>query len=142
LLACVLVIIPCATAAHGSASSGHGDEPAGAHADSNDPIRGIKLGEFLVRDLAPIEGTKTRISFTLYAAVKREHAPEFERILRHQEARIRDHILTAVRLVPPQAFDEPDLETFRRRILLRLRRAMPELQIDELFLTDFNFMVK
>jgi hypothetical protein len=111
-------------------------------ADSNDPIRGIKLGDFLLRDHSPIEGVKTRISFTLFAAVKKEHAAEFEKILHHQQARINDHILTAVRLVPLQAFDEPELKTFRRRIQLRLRRAMPELKMDELYLTDFNFISK
>jgi hypothetical protein len=142
LLSIVLGLLQCAGVALGSGGGGHGHAPAVEATDSSDPIRGIKLGDFLLRDHSPIEGVKTRIGFTLYAAVRKEHAAEFERILHHQQARINDHILTAVRLVPLQAFDEPDLKTFRRRILLRLRRAMPELKIDELFLTDFNFISK
>jgi hypothetical protein len=142
LLSFVFVVLQMPAAVFGSGGGGHGHEPAAERVDSDAPIRGINLGEFLLRDLAPVEGTKTRISFTLYAAVKRENAADFERILNHQEARIRDHILTAVRLVPLQAFDEPDLRTFQRRILLRLRRAMPELAIEELYVTDFNFMSK
>ena len=142
LLPLTLALIQLPTTASGSAPAADGHEAADEHANSNAPIVGIKLGEFLVRDLSPVEGTKLRVNFKLYCGVKREDSSAFQKKLHEQEARFRDHVLTAVRLVPLQAFEEPDLKTMRRRILLRLRRAMPELKIDELYLTDFNFLSK
>lgn len=136
----MLCMLPIGGVAVGSSPAGHGHEAAEEAANSNDPIRGIKLGEFLLRDFSPIEEMKMRLHFTLYAVVKREHAAAMEKHLHDHEARIRDHVLTAVRLVPWRAFEEPDLHTFRRRILLRLRRAMPDLEIEDLCLTDFNFL--
>ncbi|MEX2172408.1 MAG: hypothetical protein WD851_24015 [Pirellulales bacterium] len=142
LLPLTLALFLVTSSVFGSTPTAHGHEAADEHANSNAPIVGIKLGEFLVRDLSPVEGTKLRVNFKLYCGVKREDASAFQKTLHEQEARFRDHVLTAVRLVPLQAFEEPDLKTMRRRILLRLRRAMPELAISELYLTDFNFLSK
>ena len=142
LLPLTLALCLMTTPVGGSPPAADGHAPTDEHANSNAPIVGIKLGEFLLRDLSPVEGTALRANFTLYCGVKREDASAFQKTLHEQEARFRDHVLTAVRLVPLQAFEEPDLKTFLRRILLRLRRAMPELAIGELYLTDFNFLSK
>jgi hypothetical protein len=45
-------------------------------------------------------------------------------------------------MVPLAYFDEPDLKTFRRRILLRLRRALPALVIDDVYVSDFQLRVQ
>jgi hypothetical protein len=37
-----------------------------------------------------------------------------------------------------EEYDDPELKKFRRRILLRLRRALPELPIEEIRLSDFT----
>ena len=59
----------------------------------------------------------------------------------HQQ-KIRDEIITTTRLTPLGVFQEADLATFRRRILIRLRRTLPELGIDRLYVSDFGLIVK
>jgi hypothetical protein len=59
-----------------------------------------------------------------------------------QTHRVRNHVITSARLVHPSEFDDPTLHAFRRRIYLRLRRAVPELPIKEIFITDFSYIVE
>ena len=46
------------------------------------------------------------------------------------------------RLVPVEEFDDAEFTKFRRRILLRLRRTLPELTIDGVYVSDFNLVVE
>jgi hypothetical protein len=55
---------------------------------------------------------------------------------------LRDLVITATRLTPLNAFQEPDLATFRRRILMRLRRALPELTVEDLYFSEFDLTIK
>ena len=45
-------------------------------------------------------------------------------------------------MTPLPLFDEADLKSFRRRIFLRLRRALPELAIDDVYISEFQLTVK
>jgi hypothetical protein len=56
--------------------------------------------------------------------------------------KLRDQVITATRLAPLAIFEEADLATFRRRILVRLRRALPQLEFDDLYISDFGLQVK
>ena len=51
-------------------------------------------------------------------------------------------MIIATRRVPLVDFDDPELKAFRRRILLRLRRMMPELAIDDIYVSDFQLDVE
>jgi hypothetical protein len=51
-------------------------------------------------------------------------------------------VITVSRLIPLAHFDESDLKTFRRRILLRLRRALPELVLVDVYVSDFQLKVQ
>jgi hypothetical protein len=44
--------------------------------------------------------------------------------------------------VPLAEFDEAELKSFRRRILLRLRRAIPELELKDVFVSEFELKVQ
>jgi hypothetical protein len=55
---------------------------------------------------------------------------------------VRDQVIMATRLVPVEEYDDAELTKFRRRILLRLRRTMPELMIEDVFVSDFNLVVE
>ena len=80
--------------------------------------------------------------FILYATVKKEEFKTAQRLVEEHRQKIRDLVITATRLAPLIVFQEPDLAAFRRRILVRLRRAMPELAIDELYVSDFDLAIK
>jgi hypothetical protein len=51
-------------------------------------------------------------------------------------------VITATRLAPLAVYNEADLASFRRRILVRLRRAMPELVLEDVYISDFTLIVK
>lgn len=115
------------------------DEP---EAEAEEPvIEGVLLGRFYIRDIYGAEGAKVRMSFALYAAVTDEAASDFRAILSRTEARVKDEVLTAVRMSRLRDFQEPELERFRRRILMRLRRTAPRLAIERLLIGEFEFFV-
>lgn len=127
-------------ASHGAAEH----EPAEAveEATSDSKTGGIKLGEFRIRSDYPAEAQKSTVKFVLYAAVKGDQSADMKRLVEEHQQKLRDQIITATRLAPLAVFEEPDLATFRRRLLIRLRRVMPELVVEDLYITDFNLLVK
>jgi hypothetical protein len=131
------------------ASDGHGGEkpPAeSAEADESDDVseesatgtRAIKLGEFSIRVFHGASSRKDTVSFILHATVGKDEYPTFVRFYSHHKNKVRDQVIVATRLVPIDDYDDPELKKFRRRILLRIRRAMPELPIEEIYLSDFS----
>lgn len=115
---------------------------ASAEATTDSAIRGVELGEFRIRSYYPVEAQKSTVKFVLFAAVKSQRFAEVERFVDEHRQKLRDHVITATRLAPLAVFEEPELTTFRRRILMLLRRTLPELEIDELYISDFNLQIK
>ncbi len=101
---------------------------------------GFRLGEFIVKDSRPVDNEKFTLEFELYALVDPGETERFAVAFAGLEHRVRDKVLTSVRLSPVELFEEPDLAGFRRRILLRLRRAVPELAIEAVLVTDFRML--
>jgi hypothetical protein len=125
------------------ASGGHGVAEAPAESqdvseESAAGTRAIKLGEFNIRVYHSVSTRKDSVSFILYATVKKDDYPTFEGLYSHHKNKVRDQVVVATRLVPVEDYDDPELKKFRRRIWLRLRRSMPELPIDDLYLSDFS----
>ena len=119
-------------------------ESAEAHGGENSGVKGngIELGQFKIRSDYPAEAQKSTVRFVLYAAIKPEHIDEMQHLVEEHQIKLRDEIITATRLTPLGVFEEPNLTTFRRRILIRLRRTLPELAVEELYVSDFGLMVK
>lgn len=127
-----------ATESHGG-HGGHGEHGGEA---ANPDSHGIPLGEYRIRSYYPVDAQKSTVRFSLYATVKDERFAESKQLVEEHRQKLRDQILTATRLAPLSAFQEPDLESFRRRILVRLRRALPELEIEELYLSEFDLTIR
>lgn len=128
---------------HTSAASEHGAKAAPAESDdvseeSASGTRAIKLGEFSIRVYHTTSSRKDKVSFILHATVKKDHYPTFEHLYGNRKNKVREQVIVATRLVPIEDYDDPELKQFRRRIMLRLRRALPELPIDDLYLSDFS----
>jgi hypothetical protein len=126
---------------HGS----HAANPAHAEPQAVDPninSRGIDLGEYLIRSHYPVQAQKSIVRFALFATTQKERMAEIRTLAEHRKHKIRDQVIIVSRLIPLALFDEPDLKTFRRRILLRLRRALPELVIDEVYVSDIQLKVQ
>jgi hypothetical protein len=120
--------------------------PASATAPLKDvddsAVHGIKLGEFKIRSDYPAEAQKSTVRFVLYAAVKEDRMAAMDAIISQHREKLRDEIITATRLTPLGMFELPDLKGFRRRLFIRLHRTVPELVIDDLYISDFGLIVK
>lgn len=136
---------------HAPAEDAHGEAAAhGATAATDDEVseesssgfRAIKLGEFQIRTSNSVLSRKDNVTFVLHATVKNDDYPTFDRHYRHHKNKVRDQVVTATRLVPVEDYDDPELKKFRRRILLRLRRALPELPITDVYLSDFTLSIE
>jgi hypothetical protein len=121
-------------------------EPATAEnhveAGKGNEIHGVSLGDFRIRSYYPVDAQKSTVRFTLYATVKDGHFAEVQRLVEAHRQKLRDQIITATRLAQLAVFQEPDLGSFRRRVLVRLRRAVPELTIDDLYVSEFDLTIK
>ncbi len=102
----------------------------------------FKLGEFRIKNFRPVEREKVTLDFTVYIEVDEGQQERFEQAWRSREHRVRNQIITSARLVPPNQFDDPTLHALRRRIYLRLRRAVPELPVGQVFISDFSYIVE
>ena len=67
---------------------------------------------------------------------------ESQHLLENRLNKMRDQIIVVTRLMPLGDFDDPELKNFRRRILLQLRRILPELSIENVYVSDFNIRVE
>ncbi len=147
MLACELVALLGFVGVSGANEHGGHDE----HGSASKPIvpessafstRGVELGEYRIRAYYAAEGQKSKVGFTLYAIVDKERFAESEEIFEHRKQKLRDQVIIAARLVPLAEFDDAELKSFRKRILLRIRRTMPELSIDDVYVSDFNLAVE
>jgi hypothetical protein len=114
----------------------------GEKSKSQPEIHGIELGKFSVRTHRAVPTQMNRVSFTLYARVPAEEAKHFEQLHEHRENKVREQVIVATRLVPVEEYDDAEFTKFRRRILLRLRRTLPELPIDDVYVSDFDLVVE
>ena len=119
--------------------------PAAALAPLNntsEEAHGIKIGEFKIRSEYPAEAQKSTVRFVLFVSVKGDRLAAMEAIVSQHREKLRDEVITATRLTPLGMFEEPDLKSFRRRIFIRLHRTVPELVIDDIYISDFGLIVK
>jgi hypothetical protein len=150
IAAITFALAACGTglaSAHGETSHGetsHGE--TGAETESDDAAgaktRGIEIGEFRIRAYYPVQAQKSMVRFVLFATVSGERYSDTKRMMRNRQHKIRDQVITATRMVPLVEFDQSDLASFRRRILLRLRRTLPELEIDDVYVSNFELKVQ
>jgi hypothetical protein len=128
----------------GSDHGGHGGhEPVEEEVvESATGYRGVELGKFSIRTYRPVTQRREDVDFTLYATVKSEDYKDFDRLYKHRANKVKDQVVVATRLLPIDSYDDPELKTLCRRILLRLRRAMPELKFENLYVSDFNLVVE
>jgi len=130
-------------AASGHGTPAHAEEAAAGAADySGLKIRGVNLGHFSVRSYYPVDAQKTTVAFELHVTVANEDYATTQRLVKNHEHKLRDQVITATRMSPLANFDEPGLENFRRRIYVRLRRALPELAIAKVYVSEFQLTVK
>ncbi len=142
-LAAFALVIGSAGVSHAASHAAH-SEPAEAEGDAaaDAKVRGVELGEYRIRSYYPVEAQKSTVRFVLHAAVPSERFPQVQQVVDSNRHKLRDQVITATRMAPLTVFDEPELKRFRRLILVRLGRVLPELAIDDVYVSDFQLVVK
>jgi hypothetical protein len=146
--ASVVIAMACCESSLGSSASSHGHNEHAEHEKvdegevSPDRIRGIEVGEFRIRAYYPVQAQKSMVRFVLHLTAKGERYASLQTLVKTRRHKIRDQVITGTRLVPLADFDEADLKSFRRRIVLRLRRTMPELPLDDAYVSNFELKVQ
>ncbi|TWT32514.1 hypothetical protein KOR34_42770 [Posidoniimonas corsicana] len=125
LLSCLLSWAPPARAAEEAPP----EEPG---------LVGFELGSFVLREYQPLEDVTTRLIFTVHASVSEQIATDFSKLLASRTHRVRDQVLTAARLASSEELQDPELRMLRRRIHLRLKHSLPELDIADIHLSEFQ----
>lgn len=151
------LVVSLVNARAGFASDAHGHAPApshGGHAEaheepetaSDDATKsgsdGLDLGEFSIRAYYPVQSQKSSASFALFATVEKDKLTESRHLLEHRMHKLRDQVIVVTRMLPLEDFNDPELKNFRRRIWLQLRRTMPELSIERIYISDFALKVE
>ena len=134
-LAVSLMVVAFAAPAYASGGGGH----AAPAADEGPAVKAVSLGQYLISDLRAIEGAKLRVSFELYLDADDEHSHELRELVGAYKHRIRSEVITAIRTCEQTDFEEPDLDRMRSRVIARLKRALPELPIDKLYVGAFQY---
>ncbi|MCO6044004.1 hypothetical protein NG895_08795 [Aeoliella sp. ICT_H6.2] len=143
LLVALLSAAYPATAADQQVDKADKAASAGSQEQPTMPQRhAFKLGDFRIKNFHPVEREKVTLDFTVWVEVSEEDLPQFEQAWGSRQHRVRNQVITSARLVPSTAFEDPTLHALRRRIYLRLRRAVPELRVSEVFISDFSYIVE
>lgn len=101
----------------------------------------IDLGAFHVKDLRPARNETAKLSFTIHLALQQSVSQSTVKQLERWQHRLRNEVLIAIRLTETKEFLEPNLDKFRRRILVRVNRTLKAILVSEALLTEFTFTV-
>jgi hypothetical protein len=139
--------VRAASAAHGQSAEpvvaeANASAESSAKASSGKAIHGVSLGDYRIRSYYQVDAQKGTVRFSLFATVKDEHFGQMQRLVEEHRQKIRDQVIMATRLAPLTVFQEPDLATFRRRLLVRLRRAIADFTAEDLCLSEFDVTIK
>lgn len=99
----------------------------------------IELGSFKINDLRPTRNETARLTFTLHLAFSKSLTEKQVAHLESWKHRLRDQVITAIRISAMKDFQEPDLGLLRRRILIRVNRLLKTKLAEEVLVTEYLF---
>ncbi|TWT33122.1 hypothetical protein [Blastopirellula retiformator] len=111
-------------------------EVAEAEQEELPPIE-MEIGDFRFRMSDPTAGTTTKFNFTLYGLVAADQAEDAKQALASREQRLRDRVLRTARETSAVELEDPDLDMFRKRMLLDVNRELGEKYFQELYLDRY-----
>lgn len=128
---------------HGAPAAPHGAAAPEAKPDATKAgSNGMELGEFRIRAYHPAESRKSVAKFSLYATTEKDKLADSQHLLENRRHKLRDQVIVVTRMIPLADFNDPQLKSFRRRLLLQLRRTLPELAIENVYISDFELTVE
>ncbi len=137
--AVIFSFLPLANPTHAQ-DPGEADPAAAELADEKETRRPtLALGKFKIKDLRPTRNETAKLTFTLHLAFSKSVTEDQVAQLEHWKHRLRDQVITAIRITEMKDFQEPDLSRFRRKILIRVNRLLKAKLAEEVFVTEYLF---
>ncbi|NOZ39492.1 MAG: hypothetical protein GXP24_04615 [Planctomycetes bacterium] len=137
--AMIFAATPLANLTHAQAPG----EAVLADADSdveNEKVRPtLDLGKFKINDLRPTRNETAKVTFSLHLAFSQNLSEAQVTQLERWKHRLRDQVITAIRITPTKDFQEPNLGHLRRKILVRVNRLFQAKIAEEVLLTEYLF---
>jgi hypothetical protein len=101
-----------------------------------------ELGYFHILQLRPTRDETINVKFELHLRIAEDvPGPELENRLNRWTARLCDQVITAVRNAETKDFTEPQLRRLQKLILLRVNRLLQFTRIEEIYLTQYEFLL-
>ena len=101
--------------------------------------RHFDLGIFQIAQFRPTRNETIEMQFALHLVLPDEVDETVEKGLKSWKHRLREQVITAVRLTESRDFSEPELLLLRRVIRLRINRILPTFKIAGLYMTHYVF---
>jgi hypothetical protein len=132
----VLVLLGGAAQAQEVASAlpGQADSSEAAQAK-----RTLDLGRFIIRDLRPTRNETAKVTLSLHLTFSEAVTEQQFAQLQHWKHRLRDQVITAVRISEIKDFQEPNLSHLRHQILIRVNRLLKTKLAEDVLLTEYLF---
>ncbi len=103
---------------------------------------GVELGDFYIQQSLSGQDKKSTIAFQVYLSTTKEKHKNLIAYVTHQRNNIRDQILVSTRSLSPKQLGQQDLSYLRRRILVRLNRIIPQLPLENVYITNYEYKVE
>ena len=116
-------------------------DPAAGEDTAEEEVRTptLELGSFKINDLRPTRNETARLTFTLHLAFSKDLTEKQVEQFEKWKHRLRDQVITAVRVSEMKDFQEPNLGRLRRRILIRVNRLLKRKLAEEVLVTKYLF---
>ncbi len=138
-------LFPLASFAQGQSPAGESATAAGsAQADPAVPEEEthrytLDLGDFKINDLRPIRNQTAKLKFSLHLAFTKSLTESQIKQLKNWKHRLRDQVITSVRITQMKYFQERDLAMLRSKILMRVNRLFKAKLAEDVLLTKYLY---
>ncbi len=99
----------------------------------------LDLGDFRINDLRPTRNETAKLTFSMHLALAKDLSKQQMKQLEAWKHRLRDQVITAVRIATIKDFQEPDLSRVRRIVLIRVNRLFRANLAEDVLLTEYLF---
>lgn len=99
----------------------------------------FSLGDFDIKDLRPTRNQTAKLKFTLYLTFTKSLSESQIEQLENWKHRLRDQVITSVRITEMKYFQERNLKMLSRKILIRVNRLFEAKLVEKVLFAEYMF---
>lgn len=119
--------------------AGEGDIDPDAEVEEEVKPYVFSLGDFDIKDLRPTRDQTAKLKFTLYLSFDKSLTESQIEQLESWKHRLRDQVITSVRITEIKYFQERDLKMLSRKILIRVNRLFEAKLVEKVLFAEYMF---